>query len=186
VTSWKSYTNEEGTARILRDQFAFSNSPPLDYWGYAQPGAPNTKCSQYWYQETVNTKGKYLLISGFWGSLVEPQLWPHQSELDEARCFHSHVSYYVWGSTDFGEHFVFVGGGGKSGHWNGSFCDINSHPDPAFPEIHLTWGTDSVVLPNSEFDVIVVGVQATSHWGEKCGQFECYHPVHAVVVSKND
>jgi hypothetical protein len=38
-----------------------------------------------------------------------------------------------------------------------------------------------VYLANSQYDSVIVGAQATSHWPAKCGQFVCYHPVSIVV-----
>ena len=138
-----------------------------------------------WYQETFKTQGKRLWISGFWGALdAAKQVGPLQSQLDEAQCGHSHVTYYVWGSTDLGGKYTFLGGGAKSGIWDGKFCMLTTTPNPLYPEIHLTWGTDVVMLEHSEFDSIVVAVQATSHWSGACGEFECFHPVHAVVANE--
>src|SRR5262245_48677459 len=77
VTTWQSIEDDEHTQSILRGSYSVSDSPERDFWGYAEWGvADATACSQYWYQETVNTQGKHLLISGFWGSLAPQQIGP--------------------------------------------------------------------------------------------------------------
>jgi hypothetical protein len=185
VTSWKALENQDGATVALRTESAWSGSPAMDYWGYAEEKVlSSVKCSQFWYQETFNTQGKHLLISGFWGSLTSKQLGPKQSQLGPDNCSHSHVTYYVWGSTNFGEKYVYIGGGAKTGQWDGSFCVITTTPDPQYPDFKTTWGSDVIDLAYSEYDAIVVAVQATSHWtGGVCGEFECYHPAHAVVAA---
>jgi hypothetical protein len=141
----------------------------------------------FWGQGIVNGR-----TGVFWDDWRPTYIPPPQGEADG--CFHTHVSYGVWGYANvwnpFGANYKqwkFLGGGGMSGmrDANGKCVHHADNPlkntDPRFG-----WGDDvttislrppcTFIFCTTYYDYIMLGVLNNTHGTGDCGAFACIEP----------